>query len=280
MSTAPTVEHDGTHLRLLAIAFGTSTIVERSPDGFVAYRETWDPDSVAPVKLPLRLLIAHDRRMPVGWLESVDVEPDGIWMNGRLVGSPEALTSVRALAAEELRSAVSIGFHANPELDQWAKPEAVGGLATVTRRGARLIEASLVDVAAITGSRLAAITVRAPGLSPASKATLAAIPKPSEKVLAYRRQAAFDQIRREVAAAPPRQPTAAELLTEATQLVAAGQRWRTPAPAPRPAVPAVHAPGWDERWHALLAREPSLSAWHARRSWEGELAALLAEPHD
>lgn len=269
---APTVEHEGTHVRLRAIAFGTHEIIERGPQGFVAFRETWDANSIEPPKMPMRLLIAHDRRMPIGWLESADVEPDGVWMNGRLVGSPEALASVRALASEQLRSQVSVGFHADRQRDVWVKPEPGGTLASVSRRGACVVEVSLVDTAAVKGSHLASITTRPPGLS---RVEGAAGCRAAPTALGHRRTHPGENRRhrragRTRAAATPSQ---AQVLADARAAVHAGQRWHVPAEH------ATAAPSWDERCATLLARELDPHDRYAVRAWEAEMGALLDEPH-
>jgi phage head maturation protease len=296
--TPPAVETDGRYYRARLVRFGTATIVEPTRDGgWVAFDERWDADSfVTPERLPMRLLTEHHRTEPVGWVESIDTEADGVYGQGHLVGGTEALAHLRALAAEGLRSDISVGFVADRRRDVWSRPTRTNGLASVLRRGARIAEVSIVTAGAIPGAELLAITTRAPGLSPAARAALAAVPAPTPAVLAARVARQVHDARAQ--GRPPAPPTEAQVIAEAERLIAAGARWhdatttgapsraatwattgatRTPVLATRRrAAPA----DWQSRWVALVEREPDAADWHARKAWESELLALLAEPHD
>lgn len=207
------VDSDGVAIEVLAVKFGESPFVERIPSGdLIAYREAWDEQSVVTPTTRVRLLTYHDRSRPVGWLDRFWTERDGLHASGTLVGGASKLDELRALVASGLAADVSVGFVPDPEQDEWRAPQQRNGLAAVRRRGARLREVSVVDLAGIPGSRVLQIRTPRPG---PSAATLTAL----------------DDAERVIKSGPvhrqriDEQATVALLLAEADQLVAAGQRW-------------------------------------------------------
>lgn len=286
---APRVDADGRHVRALVVAFGEAEVAERGPQGIAVFRERWDAQSVDLPTARVRMLRSHDRTRPVGWWETFTVQRDGIWADGSLVGGAAELEHMRALIGAGLMADVSIGFIDSPK-DQWSRPTTRHGLATVLRRGVRLREVSLVDLAGVPGSRVLSITTQPPGLSPASLEVLAqahARPSPAVAAAVVARQSQAAQAEgRTRPPTPPAPPPSAAVLAEARALVAARERWR-PA-EPEPAAVTVLATRqrqepstWSQRWNALIDSQPDyredpLGFDATQRA----LLALLNEPHD
>lgn len=282
-TAVPTVDRIGTVVELVAVKYGTSPIAERAPDGtLVAFEETWDPDSVT---LPtpgtkVRLLTYHDRRRPIGWLDHFTAHPDGIHATGRLSGSTAHLDQLRALAADGLLSDVSIAFSPNIDTDVWSAPRAKNGLARVLRRRATIREVSLVDQAALAGSRLLAITQPAttPVDNPALREFDATIRSGYGGRVRLDEQIANDAERRR----------RLEVLAESDRLAAEGERWKhltaAPGPDPEPTALALavldgqreRARTWEEREATLLATRP---ADIARTRWLDDYNALMREKY-
>ncbi len=152
----PRVELEADDVHVLITAWGTATVGDRAPDGTVMlYREQWDADSFEPVTATrTRLLVAHDAARAVGVLTTIKPTDAGLEGWGRLVGSTSAKAHTRELVREGLHSAASVAFTPNNDHDIWTRPTTRNGLPTVTRRGARVREASLVWQGAVPGSRV------------------------------------------------------------------------------------------------------------------------------
>lgn len=274
------VDADGKSIEVLAVRYGESPFVERIPTGeLVAYREAWDADSVVTPTTRVRLLTYHDRSRPIGWLDRFWSAPDGLHASGQLVGGAAKLDELRAIVASGLAADVSVGFVPDPELDQWSPPQRRNGLAAVRRRGAKLREVSVVDLAGIPGSKV--LSIRAPRPGPSSVTTSAL----AEAEAAARGTGVAARQRID------RQAEAALALHEADQLVEAGQRWRQldqaddvePAPAPTPQL--ADGRTWQQRlddederlWH--LAREDDARREYFEALARRQRAELYAEQH-
>lgn len=217
-TTLPAVDRIGTVVDIVAVAWSTTPVAFRGPDNeVIAFTETWDRDSITlpPAGSKIRLLSYHDRRRPIGWLDRFHLEDDGLHATGRLIGSTTNLDQLREVAAAGLLADVSIGFSPSIDDDEWHPPQRRNGLASVTRRHAIIREVSLVDAAALPGSRVLTIrqptttsSVDAAALREADTAVTTGI---GARMTATRRM--DDDLNRR------------EILAEADAAVAAGERW-------------------------------------------------------
>lgn len=93
--------------------------------------------------LPLLMLHNH-RSIPVGKAVEWDDRDDGLHGRWLMADTPEA-RSAHQLAEDEYMTGLSVGFQPNAKQDVWEMHEPPD-LCRVTRRNARLLEASLVPV--------------------------------------------------------------------------------------------------------------------------------------
>lgn len=123
-------------------------------DRTVIYFERWDKSSFDSLPSRIPLLRGHDVRAPVGWVESLWKRDDGLDGEARLVGSPEEIRNLTALIGADLLSGASIGFSPDGKRDVWSRGGRNDRPPQVTRRGARIHEASLVLEAAYRDARV------------------------------------------------------------------------------------------------------------------------------
>jgi phage head maturation protease len=278
----PHVETDGDLVHMVIVKWGTATIAERAPSGdIVIYREHWDADSFERTTAArTRLLIAHDPAHAAGILTRIEPTTRGLEGWGHLVGSRSAKENVRAQIREGLTSEASVGF-ANSDADLWARATTRNGLPSVTRRGARVKEASLVWQGAVPGSRVLSVT--RPASSPIENPALIEAEHAVRSGIGGRLRL-DKQISDHAEQAEQR-----AILDEADRLIAAGERWRTSTTTITDTQPSAkvlsilsaqhqrhqNLSSWDERMRQLLDHRPTDQAgWD---QWQRRHAALMDE---
>ncbi|GEK20994.1 hypothetical protein [Cellulomonas xylanilytica] len=283
----PRVELEADDVHVLITAWGTATVGDRAPDGTVMlYREQWDADSFEPVTATrTRLLVAHDAARAVGVLTTIKPTDAGLEGWGRLVGSTSAKAHTRELVREGLHSAASVAFTPNNDHDIWTRPTTRNGLPTVTRRGARVREASLVWQGAVPGSRVLEIA------KPPTPPPVNPILDEADRVVHGGYGARF--ILDKQIADHQEQERRREILAEADRLAAAGERWQQyvqpadigttePSPRIRSIIDAQHgmhraAATWDQRMAELLDHRPRDQRGWDR--WQREYDRLMREKY-
>jgi phage head maturation protease len=184
------VEADGKYLRGVAVPWGQKVaLVSPVPKaGRIAHIETFDNQSVDGVGglFGTPFLLSHDSTRPTGRILASRSTDRGLEIEVELLGSAQELESLRARAAGGVLAHMSVGFIPNHAADLWAKPTARSeGLPTVTRRGARIREVSLVLWPAFSLARVLGIHARsaaAEARKASSDAEIAATAKAVEEV--------------------------------------------------------------------------------------------------
>lgn len=160
-----TVAVEGTAkiLRGVAVPYGKPTVVgDRDPSGnVVVYRERFDKHSVAAIpRTMIPLLQSHDETRPIGKVTSMWHADTGLQLEAELVGSSSEIESVREKVGHGVMSSLSIGFYSDPSLDVWEQATTPGALPSVTRRGVKIRECSLVIWPAYPQARITALRNR------------------------------------------------------------------------------------------------------------------------
>jgi phage head maturation protease len=162
-----------TMLRLLAVPFGSAALVrDAGPDGKpLLFREVFTRESFGelPDRVPLQRM--HLRSEPIGWA-APRLTDAGIEATGQLVDTQRARDSLVEVRAE-LMNGVSVGFVADPGRDEWSLPVRPRTLPQVHRRGAELVELSLVPRGAYAEATVLGVFEREAAAHAASEAIMA-----------------------------------------------------------------------------------------------------------
>jgi phage head maturation protease len=179
-------------LKILALPFGTAALVrDAGPDGRpMLFREVFGPDSFdnLPERVPLQRM--HQRSEPIGWA-TPRLTAAGVEATAELLDTVRARDSLVEVGAK-LMSGVSVGFVADGKRDRWSLPSRPATLPQVHRRGAELVELSLVPKGAYENASVLGTFERDARAHAESEAVLAPLRRAREQQAAARRQSAAD----------------------------------------------------------------------------------------
>lgn len=157
-----TVEGSARIVRGVLIPYNRPTIVgDRLSDGSTMfYEERFDQASCIMPTTAIPLLQSHDESRPVGKVKRMWHDDSGLQIEAELVGSSNEIDGLRERIGHNLLTGLSVGFICDPKSDDWRQATTPGKLPRVTRRGARIREASLVLWPAYSDARVTAIRNR------------------------------------------------------------------------------------------------------------------------